>query len=88
MTASYVHDGDSRRVKATVSGLTMVYVGDHYEQEGSTVRKYYYAGGQRVAMRVTGFLYCLLADHLGSTNVTLDASVNRATKVRWCEGSP
>lgn len=82
-TASYVYDGDGNRVKATVSGVTTVYVGNYYEQEGSTVRQYYYANGQRVAMRVNGTLYWLLTDHLGSTNVTLDAGGNRVTELRY-----
>ncbi len=82
-TASYVYDGDGRRVKATVSGVTTVYVGDYYEQEGSTVRKYYYAEGQRVAMRVNGTLYWLLTDHLSSTAVTLDSAGNRVTELRY-----
>jgi RHS repeat-associated protein len=34
---------------------------------GDVTRKYYYAGGQRVAMRENNTLYWLLTDHLGST---------------------
>jgi len=69
--ATFVYDGDGKRVKATVNGTTTVYIGDYYEQTGSTVRKYpsttlragYYANGQRVAMRVGGTPYYLLTDH-------------------------
>jgi hypothetical protein len=58
-------------------------VGNYYAQEGSTVRKHYYAGDQRIALRVNGTLYWLLTDHLGSTNVTLDASGHRVTELRY-----
>jgi RHS repeat-associated protein len=37
------------------------------------VTKYYYHGGQRVAMRAGGVVYYLHADHLGSTSLTTDA---------------
>ena len=40
------------------------------------VTKYYYLGGQRVAMRKDGVLYYLLSDHLGSTTVITDQSGN------------
>ncbi|MFQ6059435.1 MAG: hypothetical protein ACE5MB_11225, partial [Anaerolineae bacterium] len=59
-SADFVYDGDGNRVKATFGSTTIIYVGDYYEQEGSTVRKYYYVGGQRVAMRVGSSLYYLL----------------------------
>lgn len=44
-----------------------------------SMKKYYYAGGQRVAMRNgntigTSGLYWLLADHLGSTNKVVNAN--------------
>jgi hypothetical protein len=34
-------------VQATLDGVTTVYVGQHYEVAGSTVKKYYSHGGQR-----------------------------------------
>ena len=49
----------------------------------TTVRKYYYAGDVRVAMRDGGTLYWLLSDHLGSTSLTLDSSGNRVTELRY-----
>jgi RHS repeat-associated protein len=57
--------------------MTTAYVGNHFEWTGSTstMKKYYYAGGQRVAMRTgTTMLNYLLSDHLGSTNVTATSS--------------
>ncbi len=69
--AEFVYDADSGRVKAIFGSTTTVYVGNIYERDnGSTVRKYYYAGAVRVAMRTGGQTYYLLGDHLGGTNVT------------------
>jgi RHS repeat-associated protein len=70
-----VYDGDGRRVKSIFNGNTTTYfVGNHYEVTGSTITKYYYAGGQRIAMRTNGTLNYLLGDHLGSTSLTTNAS--------------
>jgi len=74
-SASFVYDGDGRRVKATVNGVTTYYVGDYYEMSGGVVKKYYSAGGKRVALRSGGTLYWLLSDHLGSTAVTLSGTM-------------
>ena len=41
------------------------------------VTKYYYAGGQRIAVRVGGTLYFLHGDHLESATLTTDAGGNR-----------
>jgi hypothetical protein len=38
------------------------------------MRRYYYAGATRVAMREEGTLYYLLGDHLGSTAVTASSA--------------
>jgi RHS repeat-associated protein len=55
--ATFVFDGDGRRVKSVVNGTTTYFAGGHYiiplwdELTGSTVTKYYFAGSQRIAMR-------------------------------------
>ncbi|MFZ1598002.1 MAG: RHS repeat-associated core domain-containing protein, partial [Anaerolineae bacterium] len=77
VTSSYVYDGDGNRVKETIGGVTRVFVGNTYEVDNGTVKKYYYAGNVRVAERSGGVLYFLLSDHLGSTALTLDSSGNR-----------
>jgi RHS repeat-associated protein len=82
VSASFVYDGDGRRVKATVNGVTSYYVGDYYEMSGGVVKKYYSAGGKRVALRSGGTLYWLLSDHLGSTAVTLSGTTE-AGEVRY-----
>jgi hypothetical protein len=72
--ASFVYNGDGKRVKSTLNGVTTTFVGSHYEITGSTVTKYYLAGSQRVAMRVGSTLSYLFTDHLGSTSLTTDFS--------------
>ncbi|MCU0521866.1 MAG: RHS repeat-associated core domain-containing protein [Anaerolineae bacterium] len=74
--ASYVYDGDGTLVKRVVGGQTTVYVSPSYEKNLTTsvVTKYYYLGGQRVAMRVDGTLTYLHADHLGSASLTTNTS--------------
>ncbi len=72
MSAAFLYDGDGRRVKGVADGVTTLYVNEFYEIEGSTVRKYYSAGGQRIAVRENGVLSYLLSDHLGSITVSLD----------------
>jgi RHS repeat-associated protein len=63
-------------VQKVAGGQTTVYVGPHYEKNLTTavVTKYYYLGGQRVAMRVGGTLTYLHADHLGSASLTTNTS--------------
>jgi hypothetical protein len=74
--ATFVYDADGQRVKGTVGGVTTGYVGNYYEV-GSSIRKYYYLGGLRVAMRDGGTLSFLLGDHLGSQAITADSNGGR-----------
>jgi RHS repeat-associated protein len=64
------------RVKATLNGATTAYVGNYYEQTGSAIKKYYYAGSQRIAMwdSTTNAVYYLLGDHLGSTAIAANGT--------------
>ncbi len=78
-SASFVYDGDGRRVKSTINGVTTYFVGAHYEITGSQVTKYYFAGSQRIAMQTytvpqNPTLRYLLTDHLGSTSLVTDPS--------------
>ena len=81
--ASFAYDADGQRISATVNGVTTVYPFAHYEVEGTTVRKYYLIGGQRVAMRTADALSYLLTDHLGSTAVTTDAAGAKTGELRY-----
>jgi YD repeat-containing protein len=51
--AAFLYDGDGNRVKGTVGSATTIYIGNYFEWTGSTgtMKKYYYAGATRVAMR-------------------------------------
>ncbi len=76
-SATFVYDGDGNRVKGTVGATTTSYVRSHFEWTGSTstMVKYYYHGGKRVAMRVgASTWYFLLTEHLGSTARTATTS--------------
>ena len=78
--AQYIYDGDSNRVQSIENGVTTTYIGNYFEWTGSTstMKKYYYAGTIRIAMRTgtgsgeTGLKW-LLVDHLGSTSVVVNA---------------
>ena len=81
--ANYAHDGDGQRVKSIINGETTLFVGAHYEVNGSTVTKYYFAGAQRIAMRKDGMLNYILSDHLGSTAMVTDSSGNLVSELRY-----
>ncbi len=57
---SFFYDGDGQRMKSTLIGspanTTTYYIGNHTEYETqaliTTLRRYFYAGSSRVAMRV------------------------------------
>jgi RHS repeat-associated protein len=82
-SASFVYNGDGQRVQSTIAGVTTTFVGNHYEVSGSTVRKYYYANGQRIAMRQGSSVYYLLSDHLSSTSVTTNAGGEVVAEMRY-----
>jgi RHS repeat-associated protein len=92
--ATFAYDGDGIRVKGTVNGVTTSYVGNYFEWTGgtSTMKKYYYAGTTRVAMRTgSSTLNFLLADQLGSQAITTDASGVKTAELRykaWGEDRP
>ncbi len=66
-------------------------IGNHTEYETqaliTTLRRYFYAGSTRVAMRVvdgaTNPTYWLLNDHLGSTAITADANGTKTAELRF-----
>ncbi len=87
-TTTFTYDGNGVRVKKAVSGgATTVYVGNYYEKTGSASTKYYYLGGQRVAMRRSGYpadngLFFLHGDHLGSASLLTDQGGNEVSNSR------
>ena len=96
-TTTFTYDGDGSRVKkVAVSGgvtVTTLYAGPLEVEITGTQRittSYYFAGAQLIAMRevsstgtVTGTLYYLIGDHLGSTSVTLDKNGNVVAEQRY-----
>jgi YD repeat-containing protein len=87
ITAEFKYDADGNRVQGTVNGVTIKYVGNYYECEGTgpfyTYRKYYYAGGVRVAMSRGAMVNYFLTDHLGSTTLTLDNNGVKVNELRY-----
>ncbi|OGO38937.1 MAG: hypothetical protein A2W35_16970 [Chloroflexi bacterium RBG_16_57_11] len=76
-TASFVYDGDGKRVLAVEGGTTTVFIGDYFEWTGTVANavRYYYAGTTRLARRYgSGNISWLLGDHLGSTSVAYDGT--------------
>jgi RHS repeat-associated protein len=71
VTGQYIYDGDGNRIKTIAAGKTTYYIRNYYEKivEGTntTIKKYYYAGGVRVAMDDNGQVRYFITDHLGST---------------------
>jgi RHS repeat-associated protein len=84
-SASFVYDGDGNRVKSVLNGVTTYYVGNYFEWRGTTsnMTRYYYAGGQRVALRNGTILRFLLGDHLGSTAVTATSTGAKYAEQRY-----
>ena len=78
VSAVFTYDADNTRVKTVINGTTTVYVGNTYEKNitSGEVTKYYYFGGQRVAMRNNAGARWLHGDNLGSASVaTSDVGV-------------
>jgi RHS repeat-associated protein len=82
-TATFLYDGDAKRVKGTVGATTTSYVGDYYEWNGSTAKQYYAIGGVRVAMKENTILRYLLSDHLGSTALNVSQALVKDSEVRY-----
>lgn len=83
--AVFTYDADGSRVKGIVNGVATVYIGDYLEWTGSTstMKKYYYHGSTRVAVREGSSLYYLVGDHLGSTSLAYDTNGNKVGEMRY-----
>ena len=90
--ATFVYDGDGKRVKSIMGSETILFVSGHYEVtnpgSGQTVSKYYFAGASRIAMRKYTIpqnmtVEYMLGDHLGSTSITTDSSGNKVSEMRY-----
>lgn len=86
--AEFTYDGNGQRVKAIYNGETTYFVGGYFEQKGSEITKYYFAGGSRIAMRkytvpVSMKVEYMLGDHLGSTSITTDTTGEKISEMRY-----
>ena len=93
-SATFYYDGDGNRVKGTIGGITTTYIGNpsvpsgqgYFEWTGSpnSMKKYYYAGASRVAMRTgSSTIEYLLSDHLGSQAITANSSGVMSAEIRY-----
>jgi len=87
-TVTFAYDGNGQRVKKVENGVTTIYIGNYYEVydpggPNEEVTKYYYASGQRIAMRQGDALYWIHGDHLGSTAITTDDSGVKESELRY-----
>lgn len=78
-TNNYVYGGDHQ----LISKNSIVYIGGVYENDGSTITKYYFIGGERVAMRKGSTLYFLTTDQLGGTGLVTSSSGAMVSRVRY-----
>ncbi len=83
----YTYDADGKLSRKTPAGpgAGTVYIAEMYEKDTYTgeVVKYYFAGGQRIAMRKGGTLYYLTQDHLGGTALVTDTSGAMTSRIRY-----
>jgi RHS repeat-associated protein len=80
---TYTYDGDNRLVMSKVGNVVTLYPNAYYEVQGATIRKFYFAGSQRIAIRENNTLTFLLADHLGSTVGTVNSSGNLGSRTKY-----
>ena len=84
-TATYVYDGDGKRIKKTEGGSTVVYPGRYYEKNmtTSTVTSYYYLGGKLVALKKGSTLEYVHQDHLSSSSLSSDSSGGQVSLTKF-----
>jgi RHS repeat-associated protein len=83
VSASFVYNGDGQRVSATIDTTITTYIGGYFEWQGGVGKSYYFAGGQRIAMRTSTGVEFLLGDHLGSTSLTVDSLGSNPRELRY-----
>ncbi len=83
--ASFVYDGDGKRVKKTDGGSTIFFVNQYYEKNLNTREEttYYYLGSKLVAQRQGTTLSYIQQDSLSSTSVTSDTSGAATSTIRY-----
>ncbi len=73
-----------------VVGTTISYIGStaiqqylEWNDSTTSMRKFYYAGSTRMAMRTGSTLNYLMGDHLGSQAITTDSNGNKTGEIRY-----
>jgi hypothetical protein len=84
--ASGIDGGPVGLPSATTGGLRLANAHTHFDdvyvQEAVSERKYYFFGGQRVAMRRDNVVYWLVGDHLGTTSLVPGAQGTKVAESR------
>jgi YD repeat-containing protein len=90
--ATFVFDGDGKRVISTADGATTRFVSAGYEVKNpgasQEVSKYYFAGASRIAVRKYTVPQSMsveytLSDHLGSASITTDNAGAKVSEIRY-----
>jgi len=71
--AQFFYDESGNRVKKVEDGVVSYYITKDYDIEDGEGTVYYFANGNRVAKNSDEGMFWYLDDHLGSTNVMIDA---------------
>ena len=81
LNEGYLYNPDGQRVKKVAAGASTYYINQYFEVDSTSSHiRYYYFGGQRVAMRRAAVLTYLHNDHLGSPVVTTASGITNATQ--------
>ena len=72
--AEFFYDESGNRVKKVEDGVVSYYITKDYDIEDGEETVYYYANGDRIARSSNDETFWYLDDHLGSTNVMVDAN--------------
>jgi RHS repeat-associated protein len=83
-SANFVYDGNGQRVKSTINGETILFVGGYFELKGSEIIKYYPGGAMRkyVIPQSMNVEY-VLSDHLGSASIMTDSNGSKVSEMRY-----
>jgi RHS repeat-associated protein len=88
--ASFVYNGDGRRVESDMDGDMILFIGSYYEFNDTTneVTKYYFGGASVIAVRKyiipqSQTLNYLLGDHLASTSIVTDDTGSLIMETRY-----
>ena len=82
-TAIFYYDGSGSRVKKLTGSSTTIYIGKLYEETGGNITRYIFAGGTRIASKMSTDTYYYHQDHLGSSSVITNSSGVKVEEIRY-----